>query len=331
MENLDKALLTGAGFTANFGGYLASQMTSRVLGCANLSDQHEIVEHLITVEDLDYESIYFEVSQKPDRFPIEARRTIQKAVEAAYIELDNVVRDVKLKIIAGDCCNLGQLKTLINCFSGDRQAGTRGHFFTLNQDVFVERWLAGDTQLAIPGFDHSVSTGKGAWALPPTDQHPKIPEDLTNLKKKDQNLSASSHFQYLKLHGSFDWRTPEGEAAAIIGRGKLEQVEKFPLLKFYYEKFQTVLSGCNRLLVIGYGFGDRHINSVIANAKLKCYVMYPHSLGHLKDKILKDPDHGKEIFKQLLAAEHFVGDLKHFFPPNHDTSEGKKLIRIFAN
>ena len=64
----------------------------------------------------------------------------------------------------------------------------------------------------------------------------------------------------------------------VIGRGKEQLIQKEPLLAWYFKIFKEVLFQTNRhLLLIGYGFGDDHINDIIANAikqyGLKIYII----------------------------------------------------------
>src|SRR5439155_13282313 len=86
----------------------------------------------------------------------------------------------------------------------------------------------------------------------------------------------------IKLHGSMNWqREVGGRKVMIIGGGKLTQIRSEPLLDWYYKIFKQVLSRKNqRLLVIGYGFGDPHINDVILKSVrehgLRLYVVSPH-------------------------------------------------------
>jgi hypothetical protein len=64
-----------------------------------------------------------------------------------------------------------------------------------------------------------------------------------------------------------NWRTVDGKEAMVIAGSKRDQIRNIPLLDWYFEKFETVLSMSNmRLLVIGYGFHDEHINEVVAGS-----------------------------------------------------------------
>ncbi len=86
----------------------------------------------------------------------------------------------------------------------------------------------------------------------------------------------------------------------VIGRGKTEQINNEPLLRFYFDTFKEVLSqDKRRLLVIGYGFGDEHINSVISNAVknhgLKIYILSPESPKSFKEKLCDGCGKSKDI------------------------------------
>ena len=104
----------------------------------------------------------------------------------------------------------------------------------------------------------------------------------------------------IKLHGSYNWTSFDGSDIMVIGRGKKEQIQKEPLLKHYFEIFEEVLSqGQRRLLIIGYGFGDDHINRIISDAVkyhlLKIYVLSPESPEKLKKKLYEK---SKELKRQ---------------------------------
>lgn len=69
---------------------------------------------------------------------------------------------------------------------------------------------------------------------------------------------------YLKLHGSLDYfynKTP----LFITGENKSGRITSCPLTKFYSEIFEKILIENNcKLIVIGYGFQDEHINKIIS-------------------------------------------------------------------
>ena len=118
---------------------------------------------------------------------------------------------------------------------------------TLNYDNTIE--LAG-------GIDHPAIKTSG-------DHHVGVPPRGPN------------HVRLLKLHGSSDWRfyreavmaggDPMGlveyEPAVVIGTGnKLRHYG--PFLEIY-RTFRSSMEVADQLIIIGYGFGDAHINFVL--------------------------------------------------------------------
>ena len=90
---------------------------------------------------------------------------------------------------------------------------------------------------------------------------------------------------YYKLHGSSGWITDNGQPLLVIGRDKTGIITQHPILHWTYQRFETCLhSGDTRLMVIGYGFGDPHINQSLIEA---------HEAGKLRMIYLVQPS-GKE-------------------------------------
>jgi hypothetical protein len=90
---------------------------------------------------------------------------------------------------------------------------------------------------------------------------------------------------YIKLHGSFNWRTssdPHSELM-IVGSQKEEQMKENPLIKWYFDIFLEKLSSPgSRLLILGHSLLDPHINRIIFEAvqaeKLRFYIWNPSGL-----------------------------------------------------
>jgi hypothetical protein len=127
-------------------------------------------------------------------------------------------------------------------------------------------------------------------------------------KYNDGSKSVSKHL-YVKLHGSFNWRSADGSDAMVIGHSKEEQINKEALLKWYSEMFKDVLLVPNmKLMVIGYSFGDDHINKVIAEAvekaNLRLYIISPERpqrfIERMKGRVLES--HTLKIVSSGLAG-----------------------------
>ena len=115
----------------------------------------------------------------------------------------------------------------------------RALFFTINQDLFVERFFRHsrirDLYYVIPGINDNQK-----WFLENAflidlrkEDYVKLPtkDDLEAVK--DGILSGNKVF-YVKLHGSQSWLNSDGEQQMVIGWGKAEQIQNEPLLAWYF-------------------------------------------------------------------------------------------------
>jgi hypothetical protein len=268
-------LLTGAGFTKNFGGFLASEMWAQIFNSRHIRPHKNLGE--ILRRDFDYESVHNRVLVGDNS--IDEKSALEKALLDAYQQLDQRIRNLHINQVSG-AVDLDKLRMILDRFSGS--GNVRGYFLTLNQDLFIERWHLSEDQLWVPGISNHVSRRKEAAlsdediiAVPTAEMMKKHRE-----RNDDSRISTYGRFQYIKLHGSWNWRTSDGKSAMVIGRGKETRIMQEPLLNWYFEIFESVLSKESRkLLVIGYGFRDPHINEVIARCVnehgLELYVLSP--------------------------------------------------------
>ena len=76
----------------------------------------------------------------------------------------------------------------------------------------------------------------------------------------------------------------------VMGTDKESMIRKEPLLRWYYSLFNDALNKPDaRLLTIGYGFGDKHINECIKSAidrGLKLYVISPELPEDFKERLM---------------------------------------------
>jgi hypothetical protein len=80
-------LLTGAGFTHNFGGFLAREMWSKIFN--NPLVQANAEARKLLLNDFDFESVYSAKMSGGE----ETIKVIRIAVEAAYKDLDDTVKN----------------------------------------------------------------------------------------------------------------------------------------------------------------------------------------------------------------------------------------------
>jgi hypothetical protein len=200
-------------------------------------------------------------------------------------------------------------------FSGN--CGGGGFFFTLNQDLYVERYFSSsNTALHHPHINNNVWSigdkefGDGYYIMAPKEplQHP-------------ESLKVS-HFHYIKLHGSFNWKRSDETNMMVIGQDKESRIAEEPLLSLYSSIFKNVLyQNGVRLLVIGYSFADNHINKVIANAMkdygLTLVVVAPWPPAHFMQILSNLSDNKPGELSQNYYP--FNKTLSALFLPNDDT------------
>jgi hypothetical protein len=271
-------LLTGAGFTKTFGGFLGSEMWAAIFNQPEVRADKTLRERMLE-GNLNYEAIYEHVITSPDsEFNTSQKSSFSKAVRKAYGDMDQQIYERRLGDKTGSvfsCCN-----SFIGRFS--RIQNTRAFFFTLNQDILVERFFStSDTILSLPGLNSPkwFNDKIGNTLLP--DEYVTV-LDETEVEKEKQKFwdIATGKFMYVKLHGSYGWRAKDGSDVMILGHGKKGRIEKEPLLRWYVSLFeQSLQEGNKNLVIIGYGFGDDHINDIIADAVrdkgLKLFVISP--------------------------------------------------------
>lgn len=101
-------------------------------------------------------------------------------------------------------------------------------------------------------------------------------------------MTIDPDFQpFIKLHGSSNWKTRTG-TLLVMGGGKAETIRSEPLLSGYARLFDQFLSKpSTKLMVIGYGFGDDHINQSLIRAAqghgLSMFVIDPRGADLAKD------------------------------------------------
>jgi hypothetical protein len=246
-----KVLLTGAGFTKDFGGYLAGEMWSFIFNSRSLNSYPRIKDLLR--DDFSYESVYHEVIEGNEYET--AEREAIKAVVVAYDRLnENIIGYMQRKVSGTAKANSVSLSAFIDEFRGG--SNETGFFFTLNQDMFVEMHCRYNGPIPTPGIPlQDISyTGLSQSAIQRMPDEKTLFNDNGDLRT---NSLKSSKFNYIKLHGSYHWRDSDGNNCMVIGKKKTEEISKEPLLKYYSDLFEEVLSsGGAELFVIGYGFAD---------------------------------------------------------------------------
>jgi len=280
----NKILLTGAGFTNNFGAPLASEVSSLIFN--SISDNPQLMELL--KNNFDYEAIYQTVMQSQE-YDAATKASFTSAMAEAYNIINKLVKNHGLSNI-----DTIKFKELLKGF--DKPNGS-GFIFTLNQDLFLDNNISMFPEITyeIPVEGVPITNPEYPFERMKLNISYDNFEEFKANKQKYFNKTDSRIF-YIKLHGSQDWYKADNSQIMVIGHGKSERIQVEPILNWYLDIFKNQLAKDDtKLLIIGYSFRDEHINRVINNNKhrLKIYVINSQS----------SEDFFNGLEKQLFGSE----------------------------
>ncbi len=342
MTNFKKnILLTGAGFTANFGAPLAKEMWSKLLNNPKMASLEKIREKLLS--DFDFENVYSEVLND-ENISEEEKKSFQTMMTDTYSDMDETLKSYVNSGFTGQGsrCDWAQVNKFLSFFINDTLPTEIGAHFTLNQDILIERARAyiplGITVRRNREYLDNYSNGQIK-----TNQKITLP-NIDELEKfKREELSSNPNY-YIKLHGSHGWLSYSGSDQMIIGKNKEEDIEKEPILKWYFELFEEALNrdGVN-LFVLGYSFRDQHINDIIIKAiaehKIKIFIISPEDPEDLKYRLERNESrepsaggitsvfdmHNAKIWPAVTG--YFPYKLSDIFPTNGSETQVSKQLR----
>jgi hypothetical protein len=326
---MNAVLLTGAGFTKTFGGYLASEMWATILNQPDIQDSPELLKKIRDADNLDYETCYEEIQANGTD---QEKRDFNAAIRGAFKEMDDNIRTRKPREPSLACCKF------ITQIVQDQKPS---FIFTLNQDMFFERFHDRDKITVVPGMPDHLSRFKEQADEDSSNFRLRLPTAEALEPRVESFKKERAQIAYVKLHGSQGWLSHDGSDAMVIGTQKADRIEKEPLLKWYVSLFREVINRPRtRLLMVGYGFGDSHINQCIADAigsGLKLHVISPQPPQEFKDQfilpvngILKLKPCGDKLWEGLV--QYWPTTLIDFYEdkegaPNDLKHKGRALFR----
>lgn len=347
-------ILTGAGFTRNFGGFLAEEMWAKIFNQPEISGDKDLRVEFIKERDLNFERVYTNVMSKESEDCAEKKRKFTDAMMNTYSSLDRAIRSVMQG--GRKKCNVPEIfQALFELL--DSNDGMRSIWFTLNQDLFLEKWWGahslestfGNGGLIMPcatRFQDSLYMTNGNIS-PETDilrEHfVQLNSDVTleKVKRVLKNDHPPKAPGYIKLHGSFGWWTSKNVGCMAVGEDKDVFIQNESLLDSYSKLFREhVLQSGIKLLIIGYGFGDEHINDILLEGAkietLKMYIINPESPKLWKNKIANLQKRGAATEKYYLPIwngiyGYFQNSLGDIFDNHKDNENFKELKRIFLS
>jgi len=248
-------LLTGAGFSRNWGGWLANEAFEYLLGAPEIDDYLRNILWGAKLRGEGFEGALSMVqgaytSDKSDETKQHLDRLTQavigmfNAMQAAFNTLDYRQSDLRLQRF------LSQFDAI----------------FTLNQDTLLETIYAG-----VRWSDRWYGSYLPYMRFIEEPAEPYIFMLRAPMTQDSEFITCENDQPIYKLHGSYNWfEEPHGERLVVMGGNKTASIGAFRVLARYQDEFRTMLSQPDtHLMVIGYSFGDPHINDAIWTAATK--------------------------------------------------------------
>lgn len=263
------ALLIGAGFSKNWGGWLAKEAFEYLLGCKEIQNDSNLLTLLWQHQTGGFESVLASLRSESERNPSDKTKDQLEKFQKAVTSMFDEMNDGFSHILNWDYNN-----NLTRYFLTRFDA-----IFSLNQDLFLEQhYMNANVMLLSQGLK-----GWGGAYLPGMkmmSQYETNPSKTFFYPDNKSNFCFESRMQpIIKLHGSSNWASQQGTNLLILGGDKESQISRFEILNWYYRFFEESLANISKLMIIGYGFQDPHINTSIQNAvkanNLKIFVISP--------------------------------------------------------
>lgn len=332
-------LLLGAGFSRNWGGWLASEAHEYLLGYPEITGNRYLVNLLWRGQKAGgFENTLAEIQDAYRRDP------------SAHAENLRILQSAVTKMF-GDM-NSGFFSYSDFEFQNSRQRSI-GRFlanfdaiFTLNQDLLLEHfYMERDTARTENPQRWSGSSLPGMQPIPHENPLPPFGTNSPNwarlkwtpMQETDFRVSAALQ-PYFKLHGSSNWQQGMNNTPLMImGGNKSREIGTLPILSWYHNQFVECIGQTNaRLMVIGYGFRDQHINQAITHAvdnhNTKLFVISPNgadlarSINPTSGASIRVSTELEEVFERgLIGASR--RSLREIF--GSDSIEHSKVIRFF--
>jgi hypothetical protein len=324
-------LLTGAGFSRNWGGWLADECFEYLLSCSEITPLIRRELWKSKNQKLGFEHTLQELQALSAKHADDRHRSELGAFELMLEGMFHTMRIGFERVQfepAHDIARVGATPYFVRDFLAQFDA-----IFTLNQDTLLEqqyrtanllqasqgKWFGIET----PGVKQLTANGQ-PYASPGLYTPADPPYAVTQ-----------RHQAYYKLHGSANWRRSGANSALLImGGNKSSDIEMVPLLAWYRQEFSRLTRQPDtRLMIIGYSFQDAHINAMIhiaAAAGAEIFIVDPRGVDVLDGA--PSPDGLREGMK-LALQNNVIGASRRFLSHtlSGDTVERTKLTKFFAH
>lgn len=309
--------LFGAGFSRNWGGWLGNEVFEYLLGDRDVVGDADLQRKLWSHKDRGG----FEITLS--ELQTDAKKTGKKdqliRLESATTRLFEDM-DVGFSADPNFRFEFTQGALFVGTFLRKFDA-----IFTLNQDVLLERHYLNQSA---QWFDSGKWDGWDIPGMRPTSElyrqgvHIYTPKGEISLKPRRQ--------PYFKLHGSANWKSPEGRPIIAVGGNKTGTIQSHEILSKYYSHFVSALSEAgSRLMIIGFGFRDEHIKEAIRSAArqgLRIFIVDPLGVDVAQENLGAQIKTRNEFQDWIIGASR--RSVSEIF--GRDRVERAKLDRFFA-
>jgi hypothetical protein len=316
---MTRILLTGAGFSRNWGGWLASEAFEYLLGCSEIDDETRRLLWRSKDSGAGFEDTLADLASANDDQSKMRLKDLTDALVGMFNAMGQGFKERQFEF--QDTVDLRYaVKTFLDQFDA---------IFTLNQDTLLEQHYLNEF---LPG-------GWRRPGLKPLNlniamaQHDKIAPQQPDPPSFNLNMTFRP---YIKLHGSCNWMEgPSGGRILIMGGQKAISINQFPILSWYHDLFRQFLSRPNvRLMVIGYSFSDTHINDIIGDGvkrELKIFIIDPCGVDVLDKRPKRLVVGMRDEYMEKLAP-HIIGASRRLLTAifDNDRVEHGRIMKFFS-
>ena len=271
---MSKILLLGAGFSRNWGGLLANEVRSHLV--SKLEKNYFLINLLHRSNGFEsaFEELRLSYDNNPSKENFENIEFFQNALKEVFQKMNQA-------FAKRGQINFSQDRT----FSIVKFLSQFDAIFSLNQDLLLELLY----------IEHIALEAPGKWNgfyFPGLKPNANWRSDILNSQWfVDKNFDIQPYQQPIyKLHGSINWFESQGDRLhplMVIGENKLKKIAGHEVLRFNNGLFfKTLIEPKTKLMIIGYGFKDAHINKFITDAyelnKFSVHMMHPEGRDYLR-------------------------------------------------
>jgi hypothetical protein len=327
MPKNNTILLLGAGFSRNWGGWLASEAFEYLLGCPGL-DRATIELLWKHKRSGGFEGALSELQEEARHTGTRSERLIQlqSAIQNMFDDMTKAFAGTQFEFLLPTQDYRNGIIYFLSKFDA---------IFTLNQDLLLEQhYLIHELSLRQPGRWDGVHI-PGMDLIPVTFPQFDNPK-LGKWKPNSENRKLLPRMQpYFKLHGSCNWLSADNENLLVMGGNKAPTINRDPHLKWSFDQFNSFLHQPDtKLMIIGYSFGDDHINNAIRdavrNSRVSLFIIDPKGVDIIdKNKgnsIYTPNDLASELWPNVIGSSR--RNLSEIF--GRDVVEHQKLMRFFG-